>query len=589
LVLTVLWLGIVVRLVLVQIVRWRYYERRAAILHYDTLELVPPRGRIFDRFGRAIALNRSCCSIRILPQYVRDKDTLAEILADFGLGERSEIRKQLDEHKRLFWFKRKVAYAVADSLREVLVDRRFRNCTLVDEDNLRVYPYGEVCANIIGFMGYERGLAGLETELDSVLRGRPGWVMLQRDAAGHSYPYPSYPVLRAVPGVDVHLTLDLDIQTIAFQTLRAGVVRTQALKGAVIVLDCRTGAILALVDYPTYDPARFLDFNPERYKSSAVSDQFEPGSSFKVVTCAAALESPNMAELTSRTYDVTAGYVEIQGKKIHDVHRNGVLSFDSVFINSSNAACALIATSIEPEFFYHIAQGLGFANPVAIGLPNEGTGSFDPPRKLSPLRLANNAFGQGVTVTLIQMAAAYLCVANDGVYLRPFLIESVRSRGRVLVRFGKTPIRRVLKPEMAQRIKNILTRVVTHGTGVQAAIPGVTVAGKTGTAQKVEANGRYSKTKSVMTFVGFFPIVPEDGHSPIVSEDGHASIQRPKYLIAVMLDEPKTDRFAGTAACPIFKEIGTRILELERMRKNPDPLEQRAESRDQKPETSNFE
>ncbi|MEO0079729.1 MAG: penicillin-binding protein 2 [candidate division WOR-3 bacterium] len=557
--LTLLWVGLVVRLAWVQIFRGGYLEREAESQHLSRRELLPQRGRLFDRFGRGIALNRLCCSIWIMPRYVRDKDGLADIFAVFGLGKREAIRRSLEENKNPFWFRRKVDYGIADFLRKVLVMwHAARNCTLavlVEDDNLRVYPYKEVCANITGFVGCERGLAGLECEFDSLLRGRPGWIMLQRDGTGGSYPYPSYPMKPPLPGADLHLTLDLDIQQIAFQVLASAVTRTQALKGAAIVLDAQTGAVRALVDYPTYDPERFQDFDASRYKSSAVSDQFEPGSSFKLVICAAALESPGMPELTTRSYDVSAGYFEVQGRKLHDVHKNGVLSFDSLFINSSNAGCALLSTKIEPEHFYTIAQGLGFTNPVGIGLPNEGAGWIDPPKRLTPLRLANNAFGQGLTVTLVQMAAAYLCVANDGIFLRPYLIESVRSRGRVVAQFGPVEVRRVLKPETARRIKEILSRVVTNGTGTRAAIPGVSVAGKTGTAQKVEPNGQYSMTRSRMTFIGFFPV------------------ETPRYLIAVLLDEPKTDRFAGTAACPVFREIGIRLLELERLRRNPEYAE----------------
>jgi cell division protein FtsI/penicillin-binding protein 2 len=217
---------------------------------------------------------------------------------------------------------------------------------------------------------------------------------------------------------------------------------------------------------------------------------------------------------------------------------------------------------LKPEKYYELARALGFGNAVGVGLPNEGSGWIDPPEKLNRLRFANVVFGQGVTVTLLQLAAAYLCVANDGVYLRPYLIESVqqaqaglrlasygsRPAGRVVTSFGPSRLRQAITPDAARRMKDILDRVVTEGTGTLAQIDGVPVCGKTGTAQKVEPSGVYSKTKSRMTFIGFFPK------------------EHPRYVIAVLIDEPKTERFAGTAACPVFKQIGENLIMLDRMR-----------------------
>jgi cell division protein FtsI (penicillin-binding protein 3) len=464
---------------------------------------------------------------------------------------------------------------VGDSLRRVLVERQFSNCTYVEDDHVRIYPHGELCANVVGFTGDDRGRAGLEFEYDSVLRGSGGWVQLQKDAIGRAFPYPSFPTRRPVAGLDIHLTLDLDVQQICYEALRQRVEECGALRGSAIVLDAAKGSILGLADYPGYDPMRYDAFPKETYKSAALSDQFEPGSSFKLVTCAAALESPDAARLTRQTFDVSSGFVEIGKYKINDVHKNGVLDFDGVFIKSSNPGCALLSMQLRPERFYELARALGFGNAVGVGLPNEGSGWIDPPQKLNRLRFANVAFGQGVTVTLLQLAAAYLCVANDGAYLRPYLIESVRQpespgpglfdrafrnaslgpSGRVVRGFSPSRLRQAIRPENARRMKDILERVVVEGTGVLAQIDGVSVCGKTGTAQKVEPGGVYSKTKSRMTFVGFFPK------------------EQPRYVIAVLVDEPKTDRFAGTAACPVFRQIGENLIMLDRMRSRVQQLQ----------------
>jgi len=579
------WIGLLFFLGYVQLGRWKHYERAAMILQGETLDLHAARGRVYDAAGRPLTLNRSCCSIRILPQWARDKDTLAGILAQFGLAERRAIRQEISRHDRMFWFRRDVDYADADSLRRVLVERQFSNCTYIDDDYDRLYPQGELCANVVGFVGDDRGRAGLEFEYDSVLRGHGGWVQLQKDAIGRAFPYPSFPSKRPVPGLDIHLTLDLDVQQVCYQALRERVLACGALRGSAIVLDAASGSILGLADYPGYDPVQYETYPKETYKSAALSDQFEPGSSFKLVVCAAALESPDADRLTRERFDVSSGFVQIGKYKIHDVHKNGVLDFDGLFIKSSNPGCALLSMQLNPEKYYELARALGFGNAVGIGLPNEGSGRIDSPGKLNRLRFANVVFGQGVTVTLLQLAAAYLCVANNGVYLRPYIVESVRrsqvsspyvpaashrprglgsrlaacgsalksacglgAANAPVKQYSPSRLRQAIRPETARRMQDILERVVSEGTGTMAQIDGVSVCGKTGTAQKVEPGGGYSRTRSRMTFIGFFPK------------------EKPRYVVAVLVDEPKTERFAGTAACPVFKQIGEDLILLERMR-----------------------
>jgi cell division protein FtsI (penicillin-binding protein 3) len=546
LVLTVLWLAVAGRLAFVQIARGRHYRALARQLHWTKVALVPQRGTILDREGRPLTLNRSCCSIRILPQYARDKDTLADLLAGLGFGGRGDIMRELVADDHLFWFRRRIDYASPESLRGVLVRHQFHNCTLVDDDLRRTYPYGAMLSTLVGCVGDERGLAGIEAEYDSILRGRADSVLLQKDAIGRSYPDPSYPTRAAVPGADIRLTIDIETQEIAWSVLRSTVRDLSALRGSALVLDARTGEVLALADYPSYDPEEFSEYPDSLWKSAAVCDEIEPGSSFKLVTCAAALESPMADSIVGRSYDVSSGYCQIGQYKINDAHPNGVLDFDSVFIQSSNAACAMMSYSMDAATFYETARGLGFTMPVALGLPYEGRGVLDPPQELKGLRFANVAFGQGTTVTLVQLAAAYLCVANDGTYLRPQIVRSIRSGDRTVAEFTPARARTALRRETARRIKSILRRVVTGGTGTLANVPGLDVCGKTGTAQKVEPGGGYSDTRSRMTFVGFFPEAA------------------PKYVVAVLVDEPKGVRFAGAACCPAFRQIAERLVARDR-------------------------
>jgi cell division protein FtsI (penicillin-binding protein 3) len=342
--------------------------------------------------------------------------------------------------------------------------------------------------------------------------------------------------------------LDLDVQEVCLRALAEQIRETGALKASAVVIEARTGAVLGMADYPSFDPNCLPMSVSERQKCTAVSDQFEPGSSFKLVICAAALESPNAEQLAARRYDVSSGFVQIGKYAIRDVHPNGVLDFAGLFAKSSNPGCALLSMEVSPDLYYRIARGLGFGSAIGLGMPNEGSGFIDPPSRLGTLRFANIAFGQGVTVTLAQLAAAYLCVANDGLYLRPYLIESVQQDGRVLRGHPAAVGRRVLSPGCARAIKDILEKVVTEGTGALAQIDGVPTCGKTGTAQKTEPGGGYSRTRSRMTFVGFFPKV------------------KPIFVVAVLIDEPTSVRFAGATACPAFKSIGDRLVRLDRMR-----------------------
>lgn len=554
------WVVLLGRMAFVQTVRWKYYRAKAVGQHTDSLRLSADRGRILDRRGRALTLNQTGSLVYVWPSKLKKSssrvDSLADILTSAGVGTRAELRHEIEKRSRMFACGSWIEQPRADSLWRRLVKGRFGDCTAIERESRRRYPFGATFASVVGFVGKERGLAGLETWYDSVLSGIPGWVLMQKDGSGLELPYPSYPRVEPVSGVDIHLTIDADVQEIVYRALAGGVARTRARHGSAVVLDVSDGAILALAEYPTFDPEAYDKFPTALYKCAPVCDEFEPGSTFKIVVCAAALESPNAAELTSQQFDVSSGQIQVMGRKISDVHRHGILDFDGLIVQSSNPGCAMLAMQLDRTRFYLTARDLGFSEPVGIGLPGEATGRMDRPAKLNALRIANNAFGQGVTVTLLQLAAAYACVANDGLYLRPYLVRSVgSSQGNRSQLVGQSwtvsraarPGRRVLKPETAMRMKDILAKVVTEGTGKLAAVPGVQVCGKTGTAQKVEPNGTYSSTRSTMTFVGFFPK------------------ERPRYVIAVLVDEP-VDRFSGTSTCPVFKEIAEQLIMLGKVR-----------------------
>lgn len=558
------------RYIYIQVFRGPDLARTARNQHRATVELAADRGQILDSRGRLLTLNSSACSVLVWPADLRRLDSIdrergirrrprparaASVLARFGLGDSGRIRHELEQRDGFYCFRSGLDYEIGQQLDRELIREGLNDYVVIVEQHDRLYPYKEACARVLGYVNRDEngrmGQAGLELYYDSVLTGRPGRAQFPKDRVGFQLLDPGCPRFPPIHGANLHLTLDIEAQLACYRALEQAVGKSGARSGSAVVIDARTGAILALADYPSYDPVRYAQ-HLDRHRCAAVADLVEPGSSFKIVVCAAALESQRGLELAARQYDVSQGFIEIKGRTIKDVHRHGVLSFDSLLILSSNPGVALLSQELTPEQFYLTARALGFGEPVGIGLPGEAKGMLDRPGRLDPLRRANIAFGQGVAVSLLQLAAAYLCVANDGRYLQPYLVRAVEAEGDTIFR-REPSARSALRSSTALRLKRMLRRVVSEGTGPLAAIPGTEVCGKTGTAQKLErdpVSGRmvYSQTKSLMSFAGFFP-----------GDD-------PQYVVAVMVDEPAVGRFASTVACPAFREIGRDLLGLDQLR-----------------------
>jgi cell division protein FtsI/penicillin-binding protein 2 len=537
-----------------QIISGKKYAKKAKGFQETTIELLAPRGRIYDRRGRQLVVNRSCFSISVLPQYLEHKrKEAAYLLASCGVKDFNTTYQELSKRKKFYWYQKQVDYDVGKLLLTKLKKAGLAGAISVVSDNDRYYPFRDIAASAIGFVGStkpgnKKGWAGIEYEFDSLLSGKPGKMVCGLDGLGNIYYHPSYKSVPAVPGCDIYTTLDLDIQLIAYEELKFSVENCSAIFGSVLVLDCETGEILAMVDYPDFDPNHYERYKPKEWTPFAVTSEFEPGSSFKLVIMATALNSSNRESILKERYDVSQGYITISGKRIKDVHNWQVLDFPGIFIHSSNIGVSLLSQRLDALEFYLTARKLGFTLPTGIELPGEAAGYLDSPNRIKKaLRFANNAFGQGLRTTLLQLANAYACVAQGGILLKPYIVKAIVSPTRgVLYQGQKTIIRRALDLNIANEMKDILERVVTEGSGKKAFLDEFEVCGKTGTAQKL-VNGVYSAEKSLMTFVGFFPKT------------------KPKYLIAVLIDEPKRTeeaRFAGDVTCPLFKNIATRIIRL---------------------------
>ncbi len=554
--LIVFWVIGLIYVFYLQIISGEKYSKLARVLHEVKAELLAPRGQIYDRDGFCIAANRSCFSVSVLPQYLENKKAAADVLAECGMKDYRSTLREINQRKIFFWYLKQIDYHIGKKLIKKLKESGLNGAISVVEDKDRYYPFRDMMASVLGFVGTikpgtKKGWAGIEFEFDSLLSGKPGSTIFGRDGLGNIYPHPAYPIENAIPGCDIFLTLDLDIQQIVYEELKSCIEKHQAIIGSVLVMDVQTGEILAMVDYPDFDPNHYQKYNSKRWTSNAVVNEFEPGSSFKLTILATALNSQKREYLWKKKYDVSKGYIVISGKKIKDSHKAKIINFKEIFIHSSNIGVCLLSQELEAKDFYLTARKLGFTDLTGVELPGEANGYLDKPRKLrKPLRFANNAFGQGLRVNFLQLANSYSAVANNGVLLKPYIVKKiVNSCNEIIYQGEKTVIRQALDKTTVESIKEILSRVVTDGSGVKAKLDNYEVCGKTGTAQKLE-NGKYSSEKSLMTFIGFFPK------------------NKPKYLIGVLVDEPKRTqetRFAGDVTCPLFKNIATRLVRLKQL------------------------
>ncbi|MGH7277221.1 MAG: penicillin-binding protein, partial [Candidatus Rokuibacteriota bacterium] len=435
------------------------------------------------------------------------------------------------------WLRRRVPPAVTDAVRAM----REPGISFLPEP-LRLYPNRELAAHVLGFEGADGGLEGVERAFDEMLTGTPGKALVGRDALGRDVV--TQQVLQApAPGQGVMLTIDTTMQYVAEREIDAAWRRTRARAAMAVMMEPRTGDILALAIRPTFNPNTFRDApGPDHWRNRAITDPFEPGSTFKAILAAAALE-----EGVVRPHDqiyAENGSVTIARTTIRDWKKYGWLSFTEVLQNSSNVGAIKVGLALGPERYHRYMTAIGFGAHTGLGLAGESRGLLREPRKWSGLSLPTMSIGQEISVTALQMVAAFGAIANGGVLMQPRLVRATfDADGRERRRFEPTAVRRVISRETARTVTQILTRVVAEGTGQRAAIPGHEVAGKTGTAQKLDrATRRYSRKPGVLSFVGFVP-----------ADD-------PRLVMLVMLDEPKTERWGSEAAAPIFAAIGGEAL-----------------------------
>ena len=521
------------RLLYIQFFNSAYLADIARKQHNFFVELEPLRGIIYDADLKPQTLNLPAPSLYGSPKGMKDKDkelavrslpAVLKVSPDF-------VRERLSRKKSFVWLARKIAPEQAEAIKKM----KIRGLGFLRESK-RSYPNSYLASQIIGFAGMDnKGLEGIELYLDKYLRGQPGWAIFLRDARQKKLDIWEKMVAPR-DGDDIVLTIDQVVQYIAERELDKAF-RTYHAKGAsIIVMDPHTGRILAMANRPTYDLNEHGNISRDAKRNRAICDLFEPGSVFKIVTASAALEEKRVTE-ESKFFCENGAY-RVANHILHDHTPHGWLTFREVIQESSNIGTTKVAQILGPATVYKYVRLFGFGSKLGIDLPGEISGMIKEPRYWSKTSIGAIPIGQEVGVTALQLASAMSVIANGGQLMKPYIIEEIRDKqGDVVGKAQPKLIRKVLSLDTAARMTKMLTGVVEEGTGRMAQIQGITSAGKTGTAQKLEPNGAYSHNKFVGSFVGFAP-----------AED-------PLVVIVVSLDEPRPVYYGGVVAAPVFKAV----------------------------------
>lgn len=544
--------GLGCRLVYIQFFKSSWLTENAIDQRIRDIPVEAKRGVIYDRNGRELAVSASSESVYAIPAEIRDADETAAKLAAILTLDGDKLATKLKKRQAFTWIKRKI-----DTESALVIKKLNLPGIGLTQETRRYYPNDNLAAHILGFTGIDsQGLDGVEMTFDSYLRGRPGSIVVEYDARGKEIPYASHRFIQPVDGNNIFLTIDSVIQQIIERDLEKVMKDTQAKAATIIVMNPRTGEILGLANRPDYNPNQFADFPPKLWRNNAVSNAYEPGSTFKVLTTTAAL-GEKVVKLEDRFFD--PGGIEVQGRTIHCWKHggHGSQSFREVVENSCNTGFVTVGLRLGRDPFYQYLEAFGLGRHTNIDLPGEAKGIIIAKEQVKPINIATMAMGQSIAVTPIQLITAVAAIANDGVRTRPQIVREVRDKAGNLVRgFETDVVGRVVDAATAKEVKEVLESVVKNGTGKNAYVEGYRIAGKTGTAQKVGAGG-YVPGKYVASFVGFAPA------------------DNPQVAMLVIIDEPVGIYYGGQIAAPVFgaaiKDIMEYLKVAQRIEENSDP------------------
>ncbi len=525
------------RLGYLQLVCHSEYLARAARQQQRTIEITPKRGSIYDRNIDPLAMSIPVDSVFAVPIEVGDAPLAAQLLSRV-LGIPSEVLEaKLASAQSFVWIARKVPPDKKEAVEALNLKGIY-----FQKENQRIYPKRDLAAHVLGFVDLdEKGLGGIEYELDNQIRGKSEKIVVMADARQRWFDGVEAQRER---GADVVLTLDEQIQYIAERELAAAIAKTHALAGSVIVMNPNNGEILALANWPKFNPNAANEASAEARMDRAVTALYEPGSTFKLITLAAAFDQDIIRP--QEVFDCENGAVYLAGHRIRDHKPFGLLTVSDILAQSSDVGAIKIALRLGAPKFYDYIRAFGFGQLTGVDLPGESKGLVRRLENWSAISIGSISMGQEVGVTPIQLVTAVSAIANGGLLYRPHVVTQLRRDNQVLPPQGSlvpAEARRVIRPETAATLRRLMEGVILNGTGKLAHLDGWTAAGKTGSAQKIDpATGRYSRTQLIASFTGFAPI------------------NNPAVTILVSLDSPVGQHEGGQVAAPVFKRIAEQVL-----------------------------
>ncbi len=523
-----------------QVMQEQQWDERAERQHQKVIPLTPQRGTIYDTNGEELAVSVDVDSVYVEPKKLEDRVAATKALAkSLGLPSRT-IKAKLKNDGNFVWLQRQVTPSQSEKVRGL----ELKGVGMIKEHR-RFYPNSNIAAHLLGFTGLDpKGLEGIELKYDKMILGRGGYLVMERDALGRGIGTGSPEVQGATRGHDLYLTVDKNLQYIAERELAEGLRKTEAKAGTVVMMEPATGRILAMASSPEYNPNAFFRYKPNQWRNRAVCDSYEPGSTFKVFLMAAALNEAVVS--TTQKINCENGVFRVGGKDIHDHKKYQNLTPAEIIKYSSNIGSAKIGKLLERQTFYSYIRDFGFGQISGIDLPGEVSGLLRSPDKWFEVDLAAISFGQGISVTPVQLTAATAAIANGGYLMEPYVVDRVvDSQGNVTTQNRPRVVRKVIAKDVAQVVTRMMEMTTEEGgTATNARVPGFRVAGKTGTAQKVDAvTGGYSADKRVASFVGFLPA------------------ESPRVVMTVTIDEPQKGVYGGLTAAPVFSRIAAQAMQ----------------------------
>ncbi len=514
-----------------------WLPQKAAVQYEKSYTYKGKRGTIYDRNHREMAVSIDTYSAAAHPANIDEPRHTARTLSKILSVDRKTLYKKLSSKRSFVWIKRHISAKEAKESKELeLAGVEFLT------EHSRFYPNKTMAAQVLGFSGMDHhGLEGLEFFYDTYLKGHNSTRTVIRDALGRGVETGKAST-KKISGNNLILTLDQTIQYITERALKETAAEYAAKSAMAIVMDPKTGAILALAQAPSFNPNCFQGFGRETWRNRAITDPFEPGSTMKIFLAAAAIES-GLCDPSTIFY-CEGGKYRMNRNVVHDTHSYGWLSLQQIIKYSSNIGAVKVTEKMGKEPLYHALRAFGFGEKTGIDCPGETAGVLSFYERWSRIDAGAISFGQGIAVSAIQLITAISAIANDGVLMKPYIVQAITDEnGRLVKAFMPVKVRTVISARTANTVGRMMRTVTTEkGTGVNAALEGYAVCGKTGTAQKIDADGRYSKNNYIASFVGFAPE------------------RDPRLAILVIVDEPQGQHYGGTVAAPVFKKIAQETL-----------------------------